>query len=91
MTLADAMKIEIELSESLYKKVGVAAKNLKLSKKTFITRAIRRMTIANQEKQLTGQELTAELNKFFAENPEANVPWWKDRSWDDYQPDTSQS
>lgn len=45
------MMIKIELSESLYNKVGVAAKNLKLSKKEVIAKAIRNMAIANQEKR----------------------------------------
>ncbi len=85
------MKIEIELSESLYKKVSLAAKNLRLSKKRFLTKAIRRMAITNQERQPTGAEITANLNKFFAEHPEANVPWWEDRGWDDYQPKARRS
>ncbi len=80
------MKIEIELSESRYNKVGVAAKNLKLSKKKFITKAIRNMAIANQERRPTDAEITAKLNKLFEECPEAALPWWKDRSWDEHQP-----
>lgn len=81
------MKIEIEIEEELYKKIMVAAKNLNLSPKRFLVRAIRKSALANQEKKLSGRELTASLNAFFFEQyPDLNVGWWNDRSWDDCQP-----
>lgn len=80
------MKIEIEIEEELYRKVTVAAKNLNLSRKRFLVRAIRKSALANQEKKLSGSELTASLNAFFEQNPDLNVGWWNDRSWDDCSP-----
>ncbi len=80
------MKIEIEMSERLYKKDRVAAKNLNLSSKKFLVRAIRKSALANQEKKLSDAEVTASLNAFFEQYPELKGGWWEDRSWDDYQP-----
>lgn len=77
------MKINIELSESLHKEVLIAAKNLKMSKKKFIVKAIRKMTMDHQR---PGSEITASLNKFFKDHPGIDVSWWNDKSWDDCQP-----
>lgn len=70
------MKMEIELSEKLYRDLSLAAKKLKMTRKRFVLTAVRRMAASNQ---LSGGEITESLNKFFAEHPEANVPWWEER------------
>jgi hypothetical protein len=80
------MKIEFEISDRLYEKVSIAAKNLNVSKQQFFLMATRKLALENQVKQESDREITSKLNKFFEEHPEANIPWWKDRSWDDVQP-----
>lgn len=70
------MKMEIELSEKLYSDLSKAAKNLKMSRKRFVTTAIRRMAQSNQS---SGEAITAALNKFFSENPDLNIGWWEER------------
>ena len=63
------MKMEIELSEKLYRDLSFAARNLKMKRKVFVVTAIRRMAESNQ---VSGKKITASLNKFFEENPDLN-------------------
>jgi hypothetical protein len=80
------MKIQIEISDRLYAKVGIAAKSLNLSKKQFLIKAIRKLVLQNQVPRKSESEFISQINKFLEENPEANIPWWTDRSWDEFQP-----
>ena len=61
------MKLEIELSDKLYNDMRRAAKNLRITPRRFVLRAIRRLADSNQ---ISGEEITASLNKFFEENPD---------------------
>ncbi len=63
------MRIEIEMSHKLYTDLLRAAKNFKMSRNRLILAAIRQKTRSNQ---MSGAEVTASLNKFFAENPDLN-------------------
>lgn len=73
------MKIEIEISNRLYSNLSRAARNLKMSRKRFVTTAIRRLAGSNQT---SGGEITASLNKFFSENPDLNISCYEE-GWDD--------
>jgi hypothetical protein len=70
------MKIEIELSEKLYRDLSLAAKNLNMTRKQFVLTANRRMTASSHR---SADDVTASLNKFLAEYPDANKPWWEER------------
>ncbi len=61
------IKLEIELSESLHRQVCKAAKNLKVTPEKYVVKALRNMTMSNQ---LSGDEVTESLNRFFARYPE---------------------
>ncbi len=61
------VKVEIELSAKTYKDLCTAAKNLKVTPIKFAVRAIERSV---RQKQVSGHDVTASLNKFFDENPE---------------------
>lgn len=61
------VKLEIELSEKIYKDLCIAAKNVKVTPKKFAVRAIERSV---RQKQVSGDDVTASLNKFFDENPD---------------------
>jgi predicted transcriptional regulator len=61
--------MEIELSDKLYQDLSSAARNLKMTRKRFVITAIRQMATSNQ---LSQEQITASLNKFFEENPDLN-------------------
>jgi hypothetical protein len=73
------MKIEIELSDKLYRDLSIAARTLKITRKRFVITAIRRMAASNQ---LSEEQITVSLNKFFEENPDLNnieaMRYWQD-------------
>jgi hypothetical protein len=63
------VKIEIEVSQKLYDDLSRAAQNLKMTRKRFVRTPIKRMAESNQQ---SGEEITASLNKFFADHPDLN-------------------